>query len=65
MNTKTHFPFRIDVWDERGDSDHPARSRCGRLRDGSGHLLGRMPSMAEGEDHSSQGACIVEKSWTA
>jgi hypothetical protein len=20
MTTKTHFPFRIDVWDDRGDS---------------------------------------------
>ena len=45
MNTKTHFPFRIDVWDDRGDSiiRHLLRD-CGRDR------LGNLLSMAEGED---------------
>jgi hypothetical protein len=40
MKTKTHFAFRVDIWDNKGDSIVEHVARCGGFRGGGSDLPG-------------------------
>ena len=55
MKTRTYFAFRIDVWDDSGDSifEHVVGSEG--FQGGGRGLLRGVPALAEGEDHLAAG----------
>jgi hypothetical protein len=40
MKTKTHFAFRVDIWDNKGASIVEHVARCGGFRGGGSDLPG-------------------------
>ena len=61
MKTKTHFAFRIDVWDDAGNSifEHVVGSEDFEVA-GRG-LFHRVPALAEGEDNAPPGGAGREE----
>jgi hypothetical protein len=65
MNTKTHFPFRVDVWDEH--TDGVVRHVAG-IDDYETAVRPTGRRAIDGQRQKSlfaQGARIIEKSWAA
>jgi hypothetical protein len=56
MNTKTHFPFRIDVWDDRGVSIVQHVAGVDDFESAVADLLGGLPPLAEGKDYAAPGS---------
>jgi hypothetical protein len=54
MKTKTHFAFRVDIWDDSGDSivDHVAGVDDFEV---AGNLPGSSSALALGADHTAAG----------
>jgi hypothetical protein len=55
MKTKTYFAFRVDIWDDSGDSIVEHVGWRGRLRGGRGNLPGSRGALASGAHHPATG----------
>jgi hypothetical protein len=55
MKTKTHFAFRLDIWDADANTYRRACCRRGRLRGGRSDLPGRRGALARGAHYPAAG----------
>ena len=64
MKTRTHFAYRVDVWDDVGDNIIEHVSGIEDFRGGEGSQLGSLPALAQGQDNAAAGrARVVHMSW--
>jgi hypothetical protein len=55
MKTKTHFAFRVDIWDADANSIVEHVAGCGRFRGRGGDLPGSRGALASGTHHPAAG----------
>jgi hypothetical protein len=65
MNTKTHFPFRIDVWDDRRDSIVQHVAGVDDFETAVATFWAACRRWPKAQITLRQGARIIEKSWAS
>jgi hypothetical protein len=65
MNTNTHFPFRIDVWDDQGNSIARHVAGVDDYETAVATFWAACHRWPKAKITLRQGARIIEKSWAA